>query len=53
MFDGTLMDEEWGTHLLSETNTRTSIKWKEDERVGSEILLETIVEESVGIKLLG
>ena len=37
-------------YLLTKTNARASIEWKEDEWLWCEILVQTIVEEAVGIK---
>jgi hypothetical protein len=37
-------------YLLAKTNARTSIEWKEDEWLWYEILVQTIVKETVGIK---
>jgi hypothetical protein len=37
-------------YLLAETNTRPSIKGKEDERIRRQILVQTIIDESVWIE---
>ena len=39
------------TDLLSEADSRATIEWQEDERVGSEVLVETLVEETVRVVL--
>ena len=39
------------TYLLSETDARSSVERQEDERVWDEVLVETFVEESIGVEL--
>ena len=41
------------THLLSETDARTGVEGEEDERVWGEVLVNTVIQEPVGIVLLG
>lgn len=38
-------------NLLSQANSRTCIKWEEDERVGSQVFGYAFVEKPVGIEL--
>ena len=38
------------TCLLAQTDTRTCVKWKEYERVGCKVFVQTIVEESVRVE---
>ena len=38
------------TYLLSEADARPSIKGKEDERVGREVLVQPFVEETVRVE---
>ena len=40
-------------HLLAEADARTAVERQEDEGVGNEVFLETLVDEAVGIELLG
>ena len=37
--------------LLSETNPRSSVEWKEDEGIGNEVLLDSFIQEPVGIEI--
>lgn len=41
------------THLLAQADSWPSVERKEDEGVLHEIFLETLIEETVGVKLLG
>ena len=45
-------NEKW-TNLLAKTNTRACIERQEDERVLDQIFLDTLIEETVRIKLFG
>ena len=47
-----LKHREMRTNLLTQANTWTSVEGKENESVVQEILLESVVEESIGIEFV-
>jgi len=38
--------------LLPETDTWAGVEWEEDEWVGGEILLQTVIDEAVGVEFV-
>ena len=40
------------TYLLPETDARTSVEWKKDERVRGEIFVQPFVDPPVGVEVL-
>lgn len=47
------MDREakHATYLLTKTDTRTGVERQEDVRVGNDVFLHSLVEETIGIEL--
>ena len=46
------LQSDWYSYLLAQTDPRTGVERQEDEGVGNEVFLETLVDEAVGIELL-
>ena len=41
------------TYLLAEADTRTCVERDEDEGIWGEVLLDALVEEAVGVEVIG